>query len=104
MHYATPRHAVAGPHGEAPGSVRRQKKQGESKGKCLYGGFLSFFFFINLFILFIYFWLRWVFVAVRRLSLVAASRGYSLLWSTGSRHAQASVVVARGLSSCGAQA
>ena len=40
--------------------------------------------------LFIYFWLHWVFVAARRLSLVAASRGYSLwrlllLWSTSSR-------------------
>ena len=64
------------------------------------------FFFINLFILFIYFWLCWVFVAVCGLSLVAASRGYSslwcagfslrwllLLWSTGSRH--------MGFSSCG---
>ena len=56
MHYATPHHAVAGPHGEAPGSVRRQKKQGESKGKCLYGGFLSFFFFYKL-IYFIYLFL-----------------------------------------------
>ena len=63
----------------------------------------TFFFLINLFIyLFIYlfyFWLHWVFVAVCRLSLVAASRDYSLLhcagfslqWllllqSTGSRH------------------
>ena len=66
-----------------------------------------FFFFLknsifkkNLFILFIYFWLHWVFVAVCRPSLVAASRGYSsllctgfslqwllLLRSTGSRHA-----------------
>ena len=67
---------------------------------------VSFFSFINLFILFIYFWLHWVFVAARRLSLVAASRGYSslryagfslrwllLLRSTGSRHA--------GFSSCG---
>ena len=35
------------------------------------------------FILFIYFWLRWVFVAVRRLSLVAVSRGYSSLWCAG---------------------
>ena len=66
-------------------------------------------FLINLFIyLFIYFWLRWVFVAVRGLSLVAASRGYSSLWcagfslwwlllwwSTGSRRA-GSVVVAHG--------
>ena len=68
---------------------------------------VNFFFFfpVNLFI---YFWLRWVFVAARRLSLVAASRGYSslwrvgfslqwllLLWSMGSRHA--------GFSSCGSQ-
>ena len=65
-----------------------------------------FFFNINLFI---YFWLRWVFVAARGLSLVAASGGYSalrcagfslrwllLLWSTGSRHV--------GFSSCGAWA
>ena len=66
-------------------------------------------FFSNLFILFIYFWLGWVFVAVHGLSLVAASGGYSslrcagvslrwllLLQSTGSRHA--------GFSSCGAWA
>ena len=33
---------------------------------------LFFFFLINLFI---YFWLGWVFIAVRRLSLVAASGG-----------------------------
>ena len=58
--------------------------------------------------LFIYFWLRWVFVSVRGLSLVATSRGHSssrctglslsrllLLWSTGSRRA-GSVVVAHG--------
>ena len=43
----------------------------------------SFFFLINLFVLFIYFWLRWVFVATCRLSQVAASRGYSSLWCTG---------------------
>ena len=67
------------------------------------------FFKIYLFILFIYFWLRWVFVAARGLSLVVVSRGYSLLrcagfslrWllllrSTGSRHA--------GFSSCGSWA
>ena len=43
-----------------------------------------FFFFFNKFIyLFIYFWLCWVFGAVRRLSLVAASGGYSLLWCAG---------------------
>ena len=80
---------------------------------------LSFFFlniylrFLNIYLfiyLFIYFWLCWVFVSVRGLSLVAASRGHSssrcaglslsrplLLRSTGSRRA-GSVVVAHGTS------
>ena len=57
--------------------------------------FVCFFKFFNLF----NFWLHWVFVAARGLSVVVASRGYSLLWcagfsllwllmlqSTGSRH------------------
>ena len=65
---------------------------------------------------FIYFWLRRVFVAAHSLSLVAASGVCSLLWcagfslqwllllqNMGSRHV-GSVVVARGLSSCGSQA
>ena len=69
--------------------------------------FNFFFFLINY--LLIYFWLLWVFVAVRRLSLVAASWGYcslqcagfSLQWllllpSTGSR--------CTGFSSCDARA
>ena len=71
---------------------------------------LSFwFFFKNKFIyVFIYFWLCWVFVSVRGLSLVAASGGHSslrcaglslsrplLLRGTGSRRA-GSVVVAHG--------
>ena len=68
-----------------------------------------YYFLINLFILFIYFWLCWVFVAACRHSLVVASGGYSslqcvgfslqwllLLWSMGSRHA--------GFSSCGSWA
>ena len=59
--------------------------------------------------LFIYFWLHWVFIAVHRLSLVAASRGtlhcgarashcsgFSSLQSMGSRRT--------GFSSCGTQA
>ena len=58
-----------------------------------------------LLLLFIYFWLRWVFVAAHGLSLVALSGGYSslqcvgfslrwlLLLSMGSRHA--------GFGSCG---
>ena len=66
-------------------------------------------FFFNFIYLFIY-WLCWVFVSVRGLSLVAASGGHSslrcaglslsrplLLRSTGSRRA-GSVVVAHGLS------
>ena len=66
--------------------------------------FIIIFKFLNF--LFIYFWLRWVFVAARGLSLVEANRGYSSLWctgfslrwllllqSTGSRHV--------GFSSCG---
>ena len=65
---------------------------------------LLFFFFFFL----IYFWLCWVFVSVRGLSLVVASGGHSssrcvglslswplLLWSTGSRRT-GSVVVAHG--------
>ena len=69
------------------------------------GGSSCILFFFKLLTLFI-FWLRWVFVAVRGLSLVAASGGYSslwcagfslrwllLLWSRGSRHT--------GFSSCG---
>ena len=69
---------------------------------------IFYFFFLNLF-LFIIFWLHWVFVAVCRLSLGAASRGHSslqcagpslqwllLLQSVGSRCA--------GFSSCGMRA
>ena len=44
---------------------------------------LKQFFLINLFILFIYFWLCLVFVAVRRFPLVAVSWVYSQLWCTG---------------------
>ena len=55
------------------------------------------------FILFIYFWLRWVFVAACGLSLVAVSGGFSCCraWALGVR---ASVVVACGLSSGGSWA
>ena len=50
---------------------------------CIFNKLRYWFFFyiyINLFILFIYFWLCWVFVAASGLSLVAVSRGYSSLW------------------------
>ena len=69
------------------------------------------------FILFIYFWLHWVFVAVRGLSLVAARAGATLHCCAQASHcggfscrgaqalgARASVVVARRLSICGSQA
>ena len=72
--------------------------------------FLNHCFWVFLINLFLYFWLCWVFVSVRGLSLVAASGGHSssrcadlslsrrlLLRSTGSRRA-GSVVVAHGLS------
>ena len=66
--------------------------------------------------LFIHFWLRWAFVAVCGLSLVVASR-VTLHCSAQASHcgsfsccgaqalgAQASIVLAHGLSSCGSQA
>ena len=69
-----------------------------SPGSSLLSNYISFSF-----------WLHWVFVAVCRLSLIAASGGYSSLrcsgfplwrllslWSMGSRHT--------GFSSCGSQA
>ena len=48
-------------------------------------------------ILFIYFWLWWVSVAALRLSLVAASGGYSLAVVPGSLTAVAPLVVEHGL-------
>ena len=72
--------------------------------------------FFGLFLNFIYFWLHWVFAAVHGLSLVAVSGGYSSLRCAGSHCGDfsccgawapgtwASVVVARGLSSCGSRA
>ena len=70
--------------------------------------FLFFLFFLIFLFIYIYFWLCWVFVSVRGLSLVAASGGHSslrcaglslswplLLRSTGSR-CTGSVVVAHG--------
>ena len=62
----------------------------------------SFFFLIYL-IYYYYFRLCWVFIAAHGLSLVAASGGYSSLQARAPG-TQASVVVARGLSSCGSQA
>ena len=66
-------------------------------------------FFLNLFIYFIYFWLCWVFVSVRGLSLVAASRGRSSLRCAGLSLSRPLFVAehrlqTRRLSSCGSGA
>ena len=101
-------------------------KQNSHDDSILIPGLIILFFilkgfFKNLFILFIYFWLRWVLVAACRLSLFAVSGGYSLLWctdfllqwllllwSTGSRRTGFSSCGSRTLehrlSSCGTQA
>ena len=58
----------------------------------------------NEFILFIYFWLHWVFVAARRFSLVAASRSYSSLLCTGFSLQWPLLLQSTGSGSCGGQA
>ena len=49
----------------------------------LFTYFYMFIIFLFKKILRIYFWLRWVFIAARGLSVVAVSGGYSLLRCTG---------------------
>ena len=70
---------------------------------CLFILLIVSSFFKNKFIYLFNFWLHWVLVSARRLSLVAASGGFSCCraWALGT---QASVVVACGLSSCGLRA
>ena len=55
------------------------------------------YYFFKLINYFIYFWLRWVFVAAHRLSLVVASGGYSSLAVHGLLIEVASLVVEYGL-------
>ena len=98
------------------GKRREKSLKGKLGPDCEGSSITHFFFFLNKFIY--YFWLRWVLVAARGLSLVAASGDYSslrcagfslrwllLLWSTGSRHTGfsscASRALERRLSSCG---
>ena len=59
----------------------------------------SFFFFFFIYFILIFFWLCWVFVAVRGLSLVVASGGHSSLRCPGFT-AVASLVVEHGLQAC----
>ena len=63
-------------------------------------GFSLYFIII---MLFIYFWLCWVFLAARGLSLVAGSGGYSSLWCAGFFTAVASLVAEHGLQAHGLQ-
>ena len=61
-----------------PGGNRRPRQIPEPHGAC-YLTFRVFFFFL----IYLFIWLCWVFVAACRLSLVAASGGYSSLWCMG---------------------
>ena len=65
---------------------------------CLFA--LLIVFFKNLF----YFWLRWVFIAVRGLSLVVASGGYSSLRCAGFSLRWLLLLRSTGFSSCGSRA
>ena len=53
---------------------------------------IFFYISISIYYLFVYFWLCWVFVALHGLSLVTASRGYSLAVVHGLVIAVASLV------------
>ena len=64
---------------------------------------LSFLFKKNIFILFIYFWLRWVFVAACGLSLLAASGGLLFVAVHWPLIEVASLVAEHGLQACGLQ-
>ena len=74
---------------------------------CVFCSVGSFpFFFKNKFIyfyLFIYFWLHWVFVAARGLSLVAVSGGLLFILVRRLLTAVASLVAEHGLQACGLQ-
>ena len=77
-----------------------------SKSQCI---ILYIFFYYYYFFKFIYFWLCWVFTASHGLSLVVASRGYSLVEVYRLLFAVASLILdhgsrVRGLSSCSTQA
>ena len=86
---------------------KEKKKVSFLESSLVNSGFILFYFI---------FWLRWVFVAVRGLSLVVVSGGYSSCRVRASHcggfsccsaqplGVRASVVVARGLSSCGSWA
>ena len=67
-------------------------KQTEKKKDIYIYTYIYVYIYIYIYI----FWLRWVFVVARGLSLVAVSRRYSLLWCT--------CFLCSGFSCCGAQA
>ena len=93
----------------------------QASKRCLFSKqtffFKTFFFLSRTFIYLFIYWLHWVFIAARGLSLVAASRGYSLLrcmgfslqwllllWALWALGMRASVAAAHGLSSFGSRA
>ena len=98
-------------------SVKDSISAKHNKAKCnktrytfiIISGLCSFFFF-NLFIIYLlfYFWLCWVFVSVRGLSLVVASGGHSSLRCAGLSPSRPLIVEhrlqTRRLSSCGSRA
>ena len=65
-----------------PASVYTRNRRGECLLRACSTSLCAEYFFKGIY-LFISVWLCWVFVAVRGLSLVVASRGYSLLWGAG---------------------
>ena len=85
----------------------RFPNQGSNSHSCIGSRVLPWgppwkFYFLK--ILFIYFWLHWVFVAGCQLSLVAASKGYSLIVVHGLLIVVDSLAAEHRLSSCGARA
>ena len=70
----------------SPETEKMQNPEPNLQNQSLCGGSTGIFFknkFISLFVCFFYFWLCWVIVAARGLSLVAESGGYSSLWCAG---------------------
>ena len=78
----------AGGRGTRKGlTAKKPRKPSGNDRNILYldcvNGYMTAFVKTHEAILFFFFWLRWVFIAACRLSLVVASGGYSLLWCAG---------------------
>ena len=90
--------------------IENVRKQQNSSGHADLKRTKYIYIFLNKFIyLFIYFWVRWVFISVQGLSLVVASGGHSSSRCAGLLIVTASLVAEHGLqtrrlSSCGSRA